>query len=99
MAYAIVYSPEALDHLSAMGKTDQVMVTNEVDQQLTHEPKLETRKRKLLRPNSLAPWQLRLGDVRVFYSVQDEPDLTVTVKPIGKKIHNELWIGTERVQL
>jgi mRNA-degrading endonuclease RelE of RelBE toxin-antitoxin system len=99
MAYAVIYSPEAVDHLFTMQKTDQVMVVNEVEQQLSQQPMLATRKRKLLRPNTLAPWQLRLGDIRVFYSVQDEPDLIVTVKAIGKKIHNELWIGAERVQL
>jgi mRNA-degrading endonuclease RelE of RelBE toxin-antitoxin system len=99
MAYAVIYSPEAVDHLSALQKTDQVMVMNEVEQQLSQEPKLKTRKRKLLRPNPVAPWQLRLGDIRVFYTVQDEPDPIVTVKAIGKKIHNELWIGAERIQL
>jgi mRNA-degrading endonuclease RelE of RelBE toxin-antitoxin system len=99
MAYAVVYSPEAVDHLSALQKTDQVKVVNEVEEQLGREPKRETRKRKLLRPNPLAPWQLRLGDIRVFYSVRDEPDPIVIVKAIGKKIHNELWIGAERVQL
>jgi mRNA-degrading endonuclease RelE of RelBE toxin-antitoxin system len=99
MAYAVIYSPEAVDHLSSLQKTDQVMVVNEVEQQLSHEPTLATRKRKLLRPNLLAPWQLRIGDIRVFYSVQDEPDPVVTIKAIGKKIHNELWIGVERVQL
>ena len=99
MAYAVVYSPEAVDHLSALQKTDQVKVVNEVEEQLSQQPTLATRRRKLLRPNPIAPWQLRLGDIRVFYSVQDEPDQIVTIKAIGKKIHNELWIGAERVQL
>jgi len=99
MAYAISYSPDAVEHLSVLQKADQVMVVNEVEQQLGQQPKLETRKRKLLRPNPVAPWQLRLGDIRVFYAVQDEPDPVVTVKAIGKKIHNELWIGAERIDL
>jgi mRNA-degrading endonuclease RelE of RelBE toxin-antitoxin system len=99
MAYSVIYSPEAVDHLSALQKTDQVKILNEAEQQLSQEPTLETRKRKLLRPNPLAPWQLRLGDIRVFYAVQDKPEPIVTVKAVGKKIHNELWIGTERVQI
>lgn len=75
------------------------MVIDQVEQQLTYQPMLPTRKRKVLRPNPLAPWQLRLGDVRVFYEVQEEPTPVVTIKAVGKKIHNELWIARERIVL
>jgi mRNA-degrading endonuclease RelE of RelBE toxin-antitoxin system len=76
-----------------------VAVIDQIETHLTNEPTLPTRKRKLLRPNPLAPWQLRLGDVRVFYEVQEEPTPLVTIKAVGKKIHNELWIGGERIVL
>jgi mRNA-degrading endonuclease RelE of RelBE toxin-antitoxin system len=99
MAYSVFYSPEAVDHLSVLPKAEQVLVVNEVDLQLMHQPTLPTQKRKLLRPNGIAPWQLRLGDIRVFYDVQEEPDPVVNVKAIGKKVHNELWIGGDRIQL
>jgi mRNA-degrading endonuclease RelE of RelBE toxin-antitoxin system len=80
-------------------KAEQVKVIDQVEGQLTYQPTLPTRKRKVLRPNPLAPWQLRIGDVRVFYEVQEEPTPVVNVKAIGKKIHNELWIGGERIEL
>jgi mRNA-degrading endonuclease RelE of RelBE toxin-antitoxin system len=99
MAFTIMYSPEAVDHLSALPKAEQVLVIDQVEQQLTHQPTLPTRKRKVLRPNPLAPWQLRLGDVRVFYEVQEEPAPVVTVKAVGKKIYDELWIAGERIVL
>ena len=73
MAFEIVYSPEAVDQLSTLAKTDQVLVVDEVDKQLSQYPMLPTRRRKLLRPNSIAPWELRIGDMRVFYEVQNEP--------------------------
>ena len=99
MAFQILYSPEAVDHLAAFSKTDQVLVLDEVDQQLSHQPMLPTRKRKLLRPNSIAPWELRLDDIRVFYSIQEEPMPVVNVKAIGKKARNELWIGGKKIEL
>ena len=75
------------------------MVIDQVEEQLTYQPTLPTLKRKVLRPNPLAPWQLRLGDVRVFYEVQEEPTSVINIKAVGKKIHNELWIGGERIVL
>jgi hypothetical protein len=63
------------------------------------QPTLATRKRKVLRPNPIAPWELRLGDIRVFYEVQEEPKPLVIVKAVAIKRHNELWIGDERIEL
>jgi hypothetical protein len=48
-------------------------VLGQVEEQLAHEPGLSTRKRRALRPNPIAPWQLRLGDVRVFYAIEEQP--------------------------
>ena len=99
MAFDILYSPEAVDHLAAFAKAEQVRILDEVELQLTHEPMLQTRKRKTLRPNPVAPWELRVGDFRVFYSVELQPQSEVYVKAVGKKVHNELWIGSERIEL
>ena len=99
MVFAIIYSPEAVDHLRSLPKNDQVLVLDEVDEQLAHQPMLPTRKRKLLRPNGIAPWELRLGDIRVFYGVQEQPAPQVIVMAVGVKRHNELWIGEEKIEL
>ncbi len=99
MAFAIVYSPEAVDHLRVLPEATHVLILDQVDEQLAHQPTLPTRKRKVLRPNSIAPWELRLGDIRVFYEVREEPEAEVIVKAIGIKRHNELWIGDERIEL
>jgi mRNA-degrading endonuclease RelE of RelBE toxin-antitoxin system len=34
---------------------------------LTHDANVETRRRKPLRPNRIAPWELRIDEYRVFY--------------------------------
>ena len=99
MAFEIVYSPEAVEHLRALPKTSQVLVVDQVDEQLVHQPTLPTRKRKVLRPNPIAPWELRLGANRVFYEVQEEPDPVVIIKAVGVKRHDELWIGEEKIEL
>jgi len=99
MAFAIVYSPEAVDHLRLLPKSSQVLVVDQVDEQLARQPTLPTRKRRLLRPNPIAPWELRLGDIRVFYEVREEPEFEVIVKAVGIKHHNELWIGEEKITL
>jgi len=99
MAFAIVYSPEAVDHLELLPKSSQVLVVDQVEEQLAHEPTLPTRKRKVLRPNPIAPWELRLGEIRVFYEVREEPEPEVIVKAIAVKRHNELWIGGEKITL
>jgi mRNA-degrading endonuclease RelE of RelBE toxin-antitoxin system len=99
MAFEIIYSPEAIDHLLALTKFEQTKVLDQVDEQLTHQPQVATRKRKLLRPNTIAPWELRLDDLRVFYQVQESPIELVTIKAIGKKVGNQLWIGGEKIDL
>ena len=99
MAFTIIYSPEAVEHLQALPKVTQALVVDQVDEQLTHDPMLPSRKRKLLRPNPIAPWELRLGDVRVFYDAQEKPKPLVRIAAVGIKQHNELWIGKERIEL
>ena len=97
MAFTIIYSPEAVDHLQALPKATQTLVIDQVDEHLAHQPKLPARKRKLLRPNPIAPWELRLGNIRVFYDVQEKPEPAVRIAAVGIKQHNELWVGKEKI--
>jgi mRNA-degrading endonuclease RelE of RelBE toxin-antitoxin system len=99
MAFSIIYSPEAVDHLAALPRAAQSPVLDQVEEQLRQEPGLPTRKRKLLRPNAIAPWELRLSDFRVFYAIEEQPEPKVTVAAVGVKRHNKLWIGNERIDL
>jgi mRNA-degrading endonuclease RelE of RelBE toxin-antitoxin system len=99
MRFEILYTPKAVGHLATFPKTEQVKITDRIDELLGRDPTLSTRKRKLLRPNPVALWELRIGDIRVFYDVQGVPMASVIVKAIGKKVHNELWIGNERIRL
>ena len=74
----------------------QVTVLDTVEKQLRYQPAVETRNRKPMRPNPLAPWELRIGDYRVFYEIREE---SVRVLAIGHKVHNELFIRGQKVEI
>jgi hypothetical protein len=76
-----------------------VIVLDAVVEQLAHEPTVETWNRKPMRPNPLAPWELRVGDLRVYYDVSEEPEPVVHIRAVGIKEHNELRIGGEAYKL
>ena len=69
--YRIELTPEALEDLASLRNFDLRRVVDEIEVQLKDEPTRETRKRKRLRPNQLAEWELRVESFRVFYSTND----------------------------
>jgi hypothetical protein len=73
------------------------MVAAGLEAQLAHEAMVEARNRKRLRANPIAPWELRVRDMRVFDEL-DEPGV-VTVLAIGRKRGSRLCIEGEEIQL
>jgi mRNA-degrading endonuclease RelE of RelBE toxin-antitoxin system len=59
---------------------------------------VQTRNRKPLRPNDLSTWEARVGSHRVFYDV-DQINRRVTIKAVGWKEHNRLFIRGEEYHL
>jgi mRNA interferase RelE/StbE len=98
VGYEIRWSPDALDHLRLLPAHQRAMVLDSVERHLTARPDEPTQKQKQLAENPLATWELRLGDVRVFYDVNRE-EITVDLVAIGVKEHNRLRIGGEEVEL
>jgi len=74
-------------------------VLDSVDEQLTYEPLVETRNRKPMRPNPLAPWELRIGNMRAYYDVEEEPEPVVYIRAVGIKDRNRVRIGKEVIEL
>ena len=99
MAYVIEYSPEAEDHMRWLTARQQTIVLDAVDRQLLNQPNVETRNRKPMRPNPVAPWELRIGNLRVYYEVNDDPERTVVVLAVGIKDRDQVRIGRETVKL
>jgi hypothetical protein len=52
-----------------------------------------------MRPNPIAPWELRVGHLRVYYEVQEEPDPVVRVLAVGVKDRNGVRIAGEEMVL
>lgn len=99
MPYRVEYSPDAEEHLRLLTARQRTTVLDAVDEQLAHEPTMETRNRKPMRPNPLAPWELRIGDLRVYYDVDEEPERVVSVLAIGVKERNRVRIAGEVIEL
>jgi mRNA-degrading endonuclease RelE of RelBE toxin-antitoxin system len=99
LRYTIEYSPEAIVHLRALTARQRTQVFDNVEQQLRYEPNVETRNRKPMRPNPLAPWELRIGDLRVYYDVEETPEPLVSIRAVGIKDRTRILIGNEEIQL
>ena len=99
MPYRIVYSPATDEHLRALTARQRATIFDSVDEQLAQQPTLETRNRKPMRPNPLAPWELRIGDLRVYYDIEEKPENVVTILAVGIKDRNRVLIGGEEVEL
>jgi mRNA-degrading endonuclease RelE of RelBE toxin-antitoxin system len=105
MSYVIDFSPAAEDHLRALTARQRATVFDTIDEHLKEQPGLETRNRKPMRPNPLAPWELRIGELRVYYDieeghvVEDKPEPRVLILAVGIKDRNRLMIGGEEVKL
>ena len=69
-----------------------------VERKLSHQPTVASRNRKLLRANPIAPWELRVGQLRVYFDVAEESAL-VTVRAIGVKVRDRVFIGGKEVDL
>jgi len=98
MNFNIELSDRARANLKRFRKRDQQIVADAMDVQLTSEPDRPTRNRKPLEENPLAPWELRVGDFRVYYDIDQEESIVV-VLAIGRKIHNRLYIDGEEIEL
>lgn len=99
MSYEIEYSPEAVEHLAALSARDRGIVMDAVDKKLANEATVETKNRKRMRPNPVAPWELRVGSFRRYYDVCEEERPLVQVLAIGIKVRNRVRIGGEVVEL
>ena len=80
MAYTIEYSPETDTHLRILTARQRTLVFDAVDRQLAYQPLVETRNRKPMRPNPVAPWELRIGHLQVYYDVSEMPERIVFIR-------------------
>ena len=99
MAYRIDFSPEADDHISGLKARDRARLLDAIASQLVHQPTVETRRRKPLRPNPVAQYRLRVGDLRMYSDVRETPECLVVVKAVGIKMRERVYVGGKEVKL
>ncbi len=88
--YKIEYAQGVVDDLRALRSGERSAILDRVEQQLTYEPARRSRNRKVL--VGLVPpweyaepeWELRIGEYRVFYDV-DEGQSLVVVRAVRRK--------------
>ncbi len=94
--HKISFTESALEDLAWFKKNEQNEIRDGIYENLEHEPTVETRNRKKLRPNETAEWELRIGKFRVFYDV-DEAVHIVAIEAIAEKKGDSLFFqGAER---
>ena len=97
--YRIEYAPETEAHLKALTRRDAATVLSRVQAQLSREPAVATRNRKPLETNPLAPWELRVGHLRVYFDIEEVPERIVKIRAVGVKDRSRVLIGGEEVKL
>ena len=98
-SYRIDFSPEADEHIARLKAHARARLLDAIARQLARQPTVETRDRKPLRPNPVAQYRLRVGELRVYYEVQGAPDDVVVVKAVGIKVRNRVYVGGKEIQL
>ena len=99
MSYAIEFAESVRAQLRRLSARQRSIVFDAIENRLRDEPFKETRHRKPLRPNPLAPWELRIGEIRVFYGVEASRANVVSVLAVGIKRRNRLLIAGKEVEL
>lgn len=89
--------PSADEDLDYYQAQEQRIILGGIRTFLRADADVKSRRRKQLRQSPFAPWELRIGDYRVFYEVK--PEGLVRVLAVGHKIHNDLLIRGERVEI
>ncbi len=98
MPFDIVFTLEAIADLHSFLKKERRHLVDEIESQLSHELKVETRNRKKLRPNQVAEWEIRIGKFRVFFDIDNE-NKRVKIEAVGYKKGNRLYIRGEEYEL
>jgi len=99
LTYHITFAPEAHSHLRRLPARQQAIVLSAIPRHLAYQPLLPSRNRKPLRSNAIAPWELRIGHLRVLFEVSCDPVPSVHVLVVGRKQRNRVLIGDEVLEL
>jgi mRNA-degrading endonuclease RelE of RelBE toxin-antitoxin system len=93
MAFHISITADAESQWRALSARQQRLLEAAIQTRLAQQPTTPTKAVKRLRPNPLAEFELRVGDLRVLYNVEETQVILLVV---GRKVGNKLIVeGTE----
>lgn len=96
IVFEIEFTDQAIEDLQWFKKYEQNVIIDGIEVNLLYEPTIETRNRKPLRQNNTAEWELRLGEYRVLYNV-DQLVRIVSIERVAAKPGNKyMFQGEER---
>lgn len=99
VAYRIRLAESAEEHFAQLTARQKATALDAIRVNLQYEPTVETRNRKQLRPNPVAPWELRVGSLRVFYELDARESDLVNVLAIGVKKGNRVVIAGKEIRI
>jgi mRNA interferase RelE/StbE len=92
LPFKITISDVAEKQLRALPVRDQRILEAAILSRLQLQPTMPTRAIKRLRPNPLAQFELRVGNLRALYNVEGEE---VVILIVGRKVGNKLIVEGE----
>jgi mRNA-degrading endonuclease RelE of RelBE toxin-antitoxin system len=92
MPFRIIITEDADRQFRSLQAREQRILEAAIEARLKHQPTTPTKAIKRLRPNPLAEFELRAGDLRALYNVEGEEVVILTV---GRKVGNKLIVEGE----
>lgn len=92
MSIQITITEEADRQLRSLPAREQRILEAAIQSRLEHEPTRPTKAIKRLRPNPLAEFELRAGELRALYNVEGDE---VVILIVGRKVGNKLIVEGE----
>jgi mRNA-degrading endonuclease RelE of RelBE toxin-antitoxin system len=92
MSYKITITEDGERQLRALSARDRRIMEAAIWARLQHQPMSATNAIKRLRPNPLAQFELRAGNLRALYNVEGGE---VVVLIVGRKVGNKLIVEGE----
>lgn len=97
MKFTVIILPSADADLTYFRVQEQRIILTGIVTHLTYDAMIETKRRKKLDLNNIAPWELRIDHYRIFYNIENATMIKVVA--IGYKAHNVLYICGKKVEL
>jgi mRNA-degrading endonuclease RelE of RelBE toxin-antitoxin system len=95
--YNISINPNAWGDLNYLRKFDRTRILRAINI-LANDPISVTNDKRILRPNNIAERELKIGNFRAFYNI-DENTKEVEIISVGWKVHNKLYVRGKETPL